>query len=175
LVSFKIVLIIFLTIILLTAAINDFRFQKIPNWLTLFTVTVGVILHTCTSGWKGFFFSIGGMFLGLALLMAFYLKGGMGAGDVKLMGAVGGILGPGGVFAAFLGTALIGGVYAIALLALGGEIPDLVSRYGAMLKTFFFTHRMAYIPPAKKTTRPALRYGVAIAIGTMLSVFIKGI
>jgi prepilin peptidase CpaA len=91
--------------------------------------------------------------------MTFYLLGGMGAGDVKLMGAVGGFLGPKGVFAAFLGTSLIGGVYAIVLLALQGGITDIIRRYGLMLKAFFFTHRMAYIPPVKKEKMPALCYG----------------
>lgn len=169
----KVVPIIFLVVILLMAAISDIRFWKIPNRLTFPALMAGLVYHTCTSGWKGLFFSIGGVFLGLALLMTFYLLGGMGAGDVKLMGVVGGILGPKGVFAAFLSTALIGGVYAIILLALQGETLDMVSRYGTMLKTFLFTRRMAYIPPAKKENRPALRYGVAIALGTLISVFIK--
>lgn len=167
--------ILFLVVILLMAAISDFRVRKIPNRLTFPAAIAGVVYHTWTTGWKGLFFSTGGISLGLALLMAFYLFGGMGAGDVKLMGAVGGFLGPAGVFSAFLGTALIGGVYAVMLLAVHGEIPDVVRRYGIMLKTFLFTGRMIYIPLEKKEDRPVLRYGLAIAIGTLLSVLIKGI
>jgi len=165
--------IIIIAAVLLVAAVSDFRTRKIPNRLTFPAVVVGIIYHTCTGGWKGFLFIVGGVVVGLALLMTFYLLGGMGAGDVKLMGAVGGFLGPKGVFAAFLATSLIGGVYAIILLALQGEIPDIIRRYGLMLKVFFFTHRMAYIPPARKDERPALRYGLAIALGTLLSVFVK--
>ncbi len=57
--------------------------------------------------------STGGLFLGVAFLLPVYLIGGMGAGDVKLMGAVGSILGPQGVFIAFLYSAIAGGLYAL--------------------------------------------------------------
>ncbi len=161
---------IFLTIILFIAAVSDLRFHKIPNRLTFPTVIAGIIFHTCVSGWDGLIFSSGGVLLGFALLIGFYILGGTGAGDVKLMAAIGGFLGPKGVFVAFLFTAIIGGIYAIALLAVSGRLVDIIKRYWIMLKTFVLTQTISYIPPADQKKRPVLCYGVVIAIGTLLSI-----
>lgn len=160
----------FLTVILTIAAISDLRSHKIPNWLTFSTIIAGIIYHTYIKGYQGFLFSVQGVFLGFAFLMVFYLMGGTGAGDVKLMGAVGGLLGPKGVFIAFIFTALLGGIYAIVLLLLHGGLKDKVKRYGMMLKTFIFTNRLIYLPPENKEKKPVLCYGVVIALGTLLSV-----
>jgi prepilin peptidase CpaA len=162
--------IIFLTVILIIAAISDLRSYKIPNWLTFSTIIAGIVYYTYAKGYQGFLFSVKGVFLGIALLIFFYFMGGTGAGDVKLMGAVGGLLGPKGVFMAFLFTTLLGGIYAIVLLALHGGLKDKVKRYGMMLKTFIFSHRMIYIPPDNKEKKPILCYGVVIALGTLISV-----
>jgi prepilin peptidase CpaA len=137
---------------------------------------VGIVYHTYIKGYQGFLFSIKGILVGFALLMLFYIMKGVGAGDVKLLGAVGGLLGPYGVFKAFIFTALIGGIYAIALLVFHKgslNIKDKVKRYGTMLKTIIFTQRLVYVPPENKGKKPVLCYGVVIAIGTLLSLVIN--
>lgn len=160
----------FLTIVLLIAAVSDSRFHKIPNWLTYPTMFVAIAYHTIMSGLAGFLFSLEGVGLGIAVLIVFYLMGGMGAGDVKLMGAVGGLLGPNGVFEAFLFTAIIGGIYSIALLILHGYLKETAKRLLMSLKTFIFTKQFIYITPIENKKRPKLCYGVAIALGTVFSV-----
>ena len=72
-----------------------------------------LILYSFAAGIDGFFFSLKGIAVGIGVLLIPYLLGGMGAGDAKLMGAVGGFLGAKGVFGAFLLTAAIGGIYAL--------------------------------------------------------------
>ncbi len=165
---------IFLTIILLITTISDIRTHKIPNYCTYPAIVIGIGYYTYMNGLHGLLFSLAGLFLGLFLLILFYLKGGMGAGDVKLMGAVGVLLGPKGVFVAFLCTALIGGIYAVILLGLHGYLKESVKRYGTMLKTYIFTMSLVYLPPAKIVKMPVLPYGVAIALGTSLS-FIRNV
>jgi len=113
-------LLLFLTIVLIIGTATDVRFHKIPNWLTFPTMTIGVVYHTAAKGWEGFLFSLEGIAVGIACFAVPYLMGGMGAGDAKLMGAVGGLLGPAGTFIAFLFTAIIGGIYALGLLAFHG-------------------------------------------------------
>jgi len=160
---------ILLTAVLIIAAVNDIRLQKIPNWLTYPAMTVGIIYHTGLKGLEGFIFSWGGIGVGIAVLIGFYLVGGTGAGDVKLMGAVGGFLGPKGVFIAFLCTAIVGGIYAILLMALHGFLKETAKRYIRIIKTFILTKNIIYAPPTQKEKNPKLCYGVAIAVGTIIS------
>jgi len=162
-----------LIFILIFAAASDIRLQKIPNWLTFSTMIGAVIYNTSSMGASGFFFSSGGIFIGIAVMLLPYLMGGMGAGDAKLMGAVGGLLGPKGVFVAFLLTALIGGVYALVVLAFYGRLGQTLGRYWLLFKTFFLTRKIIYIPPSAQEKKPRLRYGVAIALGTIMTVIIK--
>jgi prepilin peptidase CpaA len=170
--------IIFLAVMLIIAAISDLRSHKIPNWLTFPAIGVGILYHTYMKGYQGLFFSVKGVFLGFAFLLVFYLMQGTGAGDVKLMGAVGGILGPFGVFKAFFFAALVGGIYAIVLLALHGGIgllgfKDKFKRYKMMLRTFISTHRFIYIPSENKGKTPVICYGAVIALGTLISLIVN--
>ena len=156
-----------LLIVLATAAIHDAKYRKIPNIITFSTIVAGLAYHSWLSGFQGFLFSLGGAFLGLGLLIVFYLLGKMGAGDVKLMGAVGSILGPAGVFNAFLFTAIVGGIYAIIILLMRGGFADSMNRLWQALKLTVLTRSPT--APDEKKTGPVLCYGIAIAIGTSLS------
>lgn len=166
-------IIIILAGVLIFASVTDLRSHRISNKLTYSTMIFGIVFYTLTSGMAGFLQSLGGLFLGLALLIVFYLLGGMGAGDVKLMAAVGALLGPQGVFEAFLGTALAGGIYALLVLAAKGYLRDTLKRFGLMIKTFFLTKKFIYIPSERQEKAPLLCYGVAISLGTMASVFFR--
>jgi len=160
---------------LFIAAIHDIEFHKIPNWLTYPTMMIGIVGHTWTNGLEGLLFSVSGVGVGVAVLIIPYLLGGMGAGDTKLMGAVGSLLGPRAAFVAFIFTGLIGGIYALVILARYGNLKSTFKRYGIILKTFFFTQKLIYIPPSREEMKPKLCYGVAIAVGTLLSVFTESL
>lgn len=157
-----------LLLILVVAAVADLRTRRIPNWLTYATMGMGVSYHVYVDGWQGFLFGIEGLSLGCALLVVFYLLGGMGAGDVKLMAAVGSFVGPKIVIVAFLFTALAGGFYAIIILMLYGKSKDLF----LALKTFMLTGKLIYVSSQNKKKLPALYYGVAIAVGTFIALML---
>lgn len=165
------ILTIMLFIILAVAVVTDILYRKIPNAVTLPAVIFGLVCHTYLSGLDGFLFSAGGLFLGIGPLLVFYLMGMMGAGDVKLMGAVGSILGPAGVFQAFLFTAIIGGVYAIIVMAAKGQLMDFLKRIILSLKLSLLTRRPQLLPAESKASS-ILCYGIAIGAGTVLSLFI---
>jgi prepilin peptidase CpaA len=157
-------LIIFLTI----AVATDLLHRKIPNVLTFPAIIFGLIYHIYLNGLDGLLFSFGGMLSGLGLFLLFYIWGMMGAGDVKLMGAVGSILGSAGVFKAFLFTAIIGGIYAVIVLAYHGQLVGFMKRIALSLKLSLLTRGPTLLPNENKES-PILCYGIAIAIGTSLS------
>jgi prepilin peptidase CpaA len=162
-------LLISLGVVLTLATIFDLALQRIPNALTLPTMAFGIIYFIFLNGMDGFLHSTSGLLLGLALLLPVYIIGGMGAGDVKLMGTVGSILGPKGVFVAFLYSAIVGGVYALFILARSKALSQTAGRYGLMLKGYLCTGQLTYIPQ-NKGKLPPLCYGLAIFLGTLLSV-----
>jgi len=164
---------VILIFILIIAVVTDIISQRIPNWLTFPAMLAAVLQNTVSTGFSGFLFSAGGICVGVVVMILPYLMGGMGAGDAKLMGAVGGLLGPKGVFIAFLLTALIGGVYALVVLAFYGSIRETYLRYWLIFKTFFLTRKIIYVPPSEQERKPRLRYGVAIALGTIMTVIMK--
>ena len=167
-------LIIFLSAVLIVASVNDLRFQKIPDLLTYPVMLIAVGCHVVMNGLNGLLFSVGGLALGIAVFILPYLMGGMGAGDAKLMGAVGAILGAKGVFVAFLFTAIAGGIYALILFMVRRRaFKGFWQRQAATLKTFIFTRQFIPIPGDSNEKKPKLCYGVAIALGTLFSVFLE--
>ena len=152
------------------AAVTDIRSRRIPNWLTYSGMLLGMGYHTMVNGAQGLFFGAAGLFLGLALLIVFYLAGGMGAGDVKLMGAVGALLGPKGVFIAFIFTALVGGIYAIILLLVRFRVGGTVIRLNTMFSSLRCGTSLTAASAGTNEKTTVLDYGVAIAIGVFLSI-----
>lgn len=167
-------LIMLLGIVLIVATVTDLRFQKIPNLLTYPTMAAAFAYHFITNGVDGLQFAAGGLALGIAILVLPYLMGGMGAGDAKLMGAVGAIIGPRGVFVAFLCTAIVGGIYALILLGVRRQYArGFFARHATTLKTFVFTGQFIPIPSTEDKGKPKLCYGVAIALGTLFSILLE--
>jgi len=92
----------------------DLRRRKIPNWLTVPALLMGLMLAGVLEGWAGAKASLEGAGIGLGLLLPFVLARGLGAGDWKLMGALGALLGPQRTIVVLLGTVLITGLMAAA-------------------------------------------------------------
>jgi prepilin peptidase CpaA len=130
-------------------------------------MVLGLVYHGVTNGWEGLLFSFGGLALGMALFFILYFMGGMGAGDIKLMGAVGAIIGSKGILLTAFLSVLVGGVYALIVLLFNIQYAkDLIKRSYMTIKSFFFTRQFIPIPADKSAEKPKLCYGVAIAIGT---------
>ena len=162
---------IFLTVVLLTAVTTDLRSRRIPNWLVYPSMVVGIVYNTWVGGINGLFFSLQGLGLAVLLLVFFYIAGGMGAGDVKLMGAVGSFLGPLDLFRAFLYVALVGGIYALIIIIRVDGFKGAIKRSGLMIVNLYskITYKPVCISCTEREETPALYYGVAIALGTFLS------
>lgn len=108
--------------LVLTGAFYDLRWRRIPNWLTLACLILGLGLNAFLFEWSGL--RQAGLGLGLAFLIYFplYLLRGMGAGDVKLMMAVGSLVGWRAWLAIFILTGITGGIIAVAVLLSRGRL-----------------------------------------------------
>ena len=100
----------------LAAAYYDLRVRRIPNWINLTGVILGLGLNAYFQGMAGAITAAGGLLVALCIYVPLYALKGMGAGDVKLMAAIGAIAGPGNWFNIFIVTALLGGAAALALV-----------------------------------------------------------
>lgn len=107
--------------LVMVAAMTDVRSRRIPNWLTLSGILGGLVLHTVLGGFHGLTVSLAGMLLGFGCYFVFYCLRAMGAGDVKLMAAVGAILGPRDWVSVFAATAIMGGILALVLIVRRGR------------------------------------------------------
>ena len=119
--------------LVLIAAIYDFRFRRIPNWLTVSGVVAGFLMNLGVLRSAGLGIAAAGLGLALLIYLPLYLLRGMGAGDVKLMAAIGAIVGPGNWLVIFIATALIGGVLAVCLSAIKGRLYEVLFNVSFMV------------------------------------------
>lgn len=158
-------------ITLCIAVITDLRSHRIYNWLTFPAIALGLLLNSFAARSPGFLFALGGLGIACLSLILFAL-GAMGAGDVKLLGAVGALMGPHFAFWSLLGTAILGGVlgviYAIKRGALAHTVRNALvgGHVCAVLNSPEELRGMALTSKAGK-----MPYAPAIALG-VLSVFL---
>ena len=157
-------------VVLAVAVFTDLRSGRIPNWLVLPFLVVGIAVSAWRFGWPGVGHSFEGIGLGTLLFGIFYVLGGMGMGDVKLCAAIGAWIGPLQLLTALVLTGLAGGVMAIAWAVKGKFVGELFKGSGDLI-----FGRRGKNPEAKLTlSNPLARkmpYAPAIAIGTLMSFF----
>jgi prepilin peptidase CpaA len=152
------------------SAVYDVRSRRIPNFITLPAIVFGLLLHAVFGGWQQLATSAaGGLICGLIFLL-FYLAGGMGAGDVKLITATGCIAGLSLIGHLLILTALAGGVMAIGLALYRRQLAETWHNMYALA----VHHRYMGLTPHpqfnlsnERTLR--LPYALAIAAGSGLS------
>jgi prepilin peptidase CpaA len=101
----------------IAAIVEDLARGTISNWLSLAALAGGLACQVAVHGWMGIAWGIAGAASGFGVFLLFYLLGGMGGGDVKLMAGFGSLLGAGRLLQAAFWTALVGGLLAALVLA----------------------------------------------------------
>lgn len=100
----------------LVASGEDLWRRNVSNWIPVAALVGALAAQTLNSGWWGIVNWASGAAIGFAVFLVFYLLGGMGGGDVKLMAGFGAILGPSRLLEAVLATAILGGLLALAVV-----------------------------------------------------------
>ena len=161
---------VLLVLIVVTAAIYDLRYRRIPNWLVLIGLVLGFGLNTFLFELQGLKLAALGMGLALAVYFPLYALRAMGAGDAKLMAALGSIVGWGNWIVLFVSTAILGGVMAVVVLLFAGRIRKTFWNMGWILNEII--HFRAPYRSSEEldvTSAQAMRmpHGVAIALGAI--------
>ena len=150
------------------ATVVDLRTRRIPNELTAAMAGIGVGLSAAGVSGVPLWASMLGFVIGLALMMPGHVLGATGAGDVKLMAAVGAIVGPAMVVTAFLFTAIAGGVLAVLVAVRRRRLSATLAGTGRLVAGSSDTRELLRTAP--KASRFA--YGPAIAVGSILAALI---
>jgi prepilin peptidase CpaA len=154
---------------------GDLRTRRIPNYLTLGTAVAGLGYNVMSYGFSGLADGFLGMLLGFACLILPYLWGGMGAGDVKALAALGAWLGPKLTIFLFCYMGIVGGVIAVGYLVWQGNLWEKIKQGW----TFMFNLMLSRPagpprPPSPSHLTEGIPYGVAIAVGMIVLVGVGG-
>jgi prepilin peptidase CpaA len=146
----------------------DVRSRRIPNALSVAGMMAGALLNTTYYGVPGLIASVGGLLAMLAALLLPFALGGIGGGDVKMMGAVGAMLGTRLALGGLLLGLLLGGLIMVAHLARLGRLREKLAATGRMAWVAAFTRSVA--PLRLSSAEPgaiALPYSVPLGLGTL--------
>src|SRR5271154_3867669 len=136
------------------AAVDDLARRRVANWIPAAALAGGLGWQIGQHGWWGWLYALGGAAAGFGVFLIFYLLGGMGGGDIKLMAGFGALLGASRLLEAALWTAGTGGLLALGVLA----FRSLRRRGGA----------------GAGASNDSIPYAPAIALGVWLSLVPKG-
>lgn len=162
-----------LTIVILVSLITDLRWRRILNIITYPGMILGLSLNAMQSGFGGFKFSLLGLVIGATpfLVLNLFNEQGMGAGDIKLMAAIGAL--KGGLFAlqVLIFTGLIGGVMAVLLLIYKKRLRATLKGMGGAMARIFQKDKQKVA--SREGPSVYMPYGPAIALGTLVALGVQ--
>lgn len=174
--------------LLILAVKGDIKTRKIPNRLTVPFALIGLGFNAISNFPQGILTGAFGFVLGFFVFLLPYLMKGMGAGDVKLMAALGAITDWRTVLFIALFTALSGGIITIIIKARGGGVIRTFKRTGQLLAFYFFSllHRMTTLPTMEyrkekyrlemtDENSDYIPYALAIAAGSVITLILSRI
>jgi prepilin peptidase CpaA len=168
-----------LTAFVIAISIFDLRERRIPNFIVFPALLTGLAINAVTGGLGGLLFGLKGLATGFALLFIPYLVGGMKAGDVKFLAAIGAFTGTTDVVRALLATVLFYPLLAAIAVTREKKIKVTWLRFRRVLLNFlgFFVPGLKLYairldgqddPSIASATTP---FGVAIAAGTLIAIY----
>lgn len=159
-----------LAVVLGIAVGHDIWARRIPNWLVVLALVAAVVVNvlSAANAWSGLGKALFGAITGLAVMLPLYSLRAMGAGDAKLMAAVGAFLGPIQALGAALLAFIAGGILSMAAAFCSGTVRRVADNLRAM-SLLAMTGRDGSSESVRTTGR--LPYALAIAAGTALQIW----
>jgi prepilin peptidase CpaA len=149
----------------------DYSQKRVPNWLNAAIALAGFCCQWLYFGWSGCATGALGLLVGFSALIGFWLIHAMGAGDVKLMAAIGVWFGPAMTLAAFCVGAIVGGVIAAVMILTAGRFwHAFVNFQTIMAKATRLNTLFSDFGSAKSLsdTSQLLPYGIPLTIGSVI-------
>ena len=159
---------------ILWASWFDYKERRVPNWLNAAIAAMGFMAQGWFFGWSGLGAGALGLLVGFAVLIVPWLMHGMGAGDVKLMMAIGVWLGPGWTALAFCVGGVVGGVIAVVMILSSGRFWQAYANMATI--AYKLSNRSTILSEfgsAKSfgNSSQLLPYGVPLTVGTLMVFF----
>jgi prepilin peptidase CpaA len=152
----------------------DWNTRRIPNFLTFPLALLALVLNGVLGGGMGLAGSAIGLVFGLGMFLIFMALGAMGAGDVKLMAALGALLGVVHIFWIGLFTAAMGGLLVVFYSLGQRSLPRLLHRTATLLQTAFLTGRLPKAEELSARREDYMPYALAIALGVVAQYLYRG-
>ncbi len=158
------------TVVLIVAAVIDGFELRVPNLITYPFIISGWIYSFYVGGFYGLVWSLAATALGMGILLLFYLIGGMGAGDVKLMAGVGAWIQVTNTYNCVLAFAIVGAIMAICLVLVKGKWKHHYNQFWMLAReiaTIKDPEKLSELAAQRKPTMLLLPYGIPIAVATI--------
>jgi prepilin peptidase CpaA len=149
------------------AGLMDWRSRRIPNWLTVPGMLVGIAANAIASGLGGLKTSLLGAGLALLLLLPFVFVRSLGAGDWKLAGALGAFVGPGVLVDLLVVSVFVAGIMALGLVIYKRRLKETLRNIGRLLGSLVTFHMPAAEVSLDNPQSLKIPYGVALAVTTL--------
>lgn len=155
----------------LVGGIHDLLTKKIPNWLTFSAIFIGLVAQFWLFGFAGLLDSFLGLSLGFGIFFPVYVLGYMGAGDVKLLMAVGACTGWHFCLRVAIASVIVGGAYALVEIIFRGRLVYVAKRTFYFLRALFLPELVA--EPLKLDENRKFAFGICVAIAVASIIFLQ--
>ena len=161
---------ILVAVVAIIAAVTDWRWRRIPNWVTVPGLLLGIAVNTIAQGWPGARESLLGAGLGLLVLFPFVLIRALGAGDWKLVGAIGAFVGPGSLISVLVTALLVAGAMALVLVVYKGRFKQMLSNIWKIVFSMLTGHPGTAEVSLDNPESLKIPFGVAVAVAVVVFV-----
>ncbi|MGL5097694.1 MAG: A24 family peptidase [Planctomycetia bacterium] len=168
--------VLFISVLMIVGAVIDGWKLKVPNWLTFPMIFSGWLYWGVSHGWSGISTSVLGALLAMTVLLAMYIIGWMGAGDVKMYAGFGAWMAPiewfgySHLLGAMLFSMMLGGVMALVMMWWTGHFYAYVLSMQSLTSEVVGSRSIAEIADKAKERKPTqllLPYGIPLTIGSL--------